>query len=547
MIDLVTRIPLAGLMLVVALGFLLGRMTWRGLALGPAGGTLLVALGFGSLGLHLDALYGTDTPRLSIGDFGFALFIYSVGFEAGPRFFASLKGGVGWRFVVLGLLVNAFAMGASIAWGTIFRLGDAVTAGVLAGALTSTPTFAAAEAVCSDPNALSVVFAFAYPVGLTGLVLIVQWLPRRLGQDLGPTGESDAPDHAAGPRGGELTRVFEVRNPGAIGVPLRELGLSRKTGCWITTLHRGMAFEPARAETVLEEGDHLMVRGRLDELMRFGEAVGPEVYDDELRRRLPSPRRVVVTAADAVGETLEGLALPRRFGLAVLGVERGEVVLEPRADLAVEQGDVLRLVGPRGGIREAGRQLGRLERLATETDIAVYAGGILLGLLVGQLRLDLGRFNLTLGTAGGLLLAGILLGRFRRIGPFSTNVPAPARQLVRDLGILLFTAEAGVRAGAAPFAPMRGVLLPALAGAAVVTLIAVVMTVLTARVFFKRLAPVHVWGSIGGGMTSSAALTTIRRAADDSNEPALSYAAAYAVASVFVTLAGQLIVRFMTG
>lgn len=547
MIDWLGSIPLAGLMLVVTLGFTLGRQTWRGLALGPAGGTLVVALALGWAGLELDALYGTGPSRLTIGGFGFALFIYSVGFEAGPRFFASLLGGPGWRFVVIGLLVNVFAMGAAIAWGLGFGLGDAVTAGILSGALTSTPTFAAAEAVCSDPSALAVVFAFTYPVGLTGLVLIVQVLPRLLGHDLAAAEDGEGSDYVPTFGGPELTRVFEVHEAGVLGRSLADLDLSHATGCWITAVHRGAAFEAATARTVLQHGDHVMVRGRLDELERFAAAVGPEVYDDELRRRLPSPRRVVVTSPASVGRTLEELALPRRFGCMVMEVARGEVLLEPRADLRIEQGDVLRLVGARGNVRDAGRVLGRLERLATETDIAVFAGGILLGLLIGQIDLRLGSFDVTLGTAGGLLLAGVLLGRFRRIGPFQTHVPAPARQLVRDLGILLFVAETGVRAGGAPFAPMRAVLLPSLAGALAVTVVSVVLAVAVARWVFPRLAPVHAWGSIGGGMTSSAALATIRRAADDSNAPALSYASAYAVASVFVTMAGQLVVQIMAG
>jgi putative transport protein len=119
-------------------------------------------------------------------------------------------------------------------------------------------------------------------------------------------------------------------------------------------------------------------------------------------------------------------------------------------------------------------------------------------------------------------------------------VPAPARQLVRDLGILLFVAETGVHAGESPLEGLREALLPTLAAGAVVTLVPVVVALIVGRRLL-RLRPVDAWGSACGGMTSSAALYSLRVAAD-SNEPAISYAAAYAVASVLATLAGQFVI-----
>ncbi len=124
-----------------------------------------------------------------------------------------------------------------------------------------------------------------------------------------------------------------------------------------------------------------------------------------------------------------------------------------------------------------------------------------------------------------------------------TNVPQAARQLVRDLGILLFIAETGVKAGGSSLEGLRGMLWPTLGVAGAATLISVVGAVWIARKIL-RMRAVDAWGSVGGGMTSSAALVAVRRAAE-SNEPALSYAAAYAVASVLVTVAGRLVILFM--
>ena len=541
-ISWLNGVPLAGLMLVVALGFTLGRLTWRGMALGPAGGTLLVALLFGDLGLSFEALYGAADPALTVGTFGFCLFIYSVGFEAGPRFFSSLFGGPGWRFVVVGTVVNVVALFLAVLFGEVFDLGDSITAGLLSGALTSAPTYAAADRVCSDPAALAVTFALTYPVGLAGVVLLVQFLPRLLKHDFS-AGASDEDEKPRAPTSPEMERAFEVRKEDAIGRPLKELDLTHRTGCYLTRLHRGAEVLGCDADTVLQAGDHVMARGRLDELQVFAEVVGPEVYDEELRRRLPSPRRIRVTHRRAVGKSLSDLGLTQKHRCLVVAIRRGEVVLEPWPELPLERGDVLDVVGPRGGLRAAAEELGRFERSTDDTDVAVYAPGIFLGLLLGQVHVDALGVAFTPGLAGGLLLAGIVLGRFQRLGPIHAHVPQAARQLVRDLGILLFVAETGVQASGSSLDALRGVMGPTLGAAALVTALPVLAACLVARRWL-RMRPVDTWGSIGGGMTSTAALVAVKRAAD-SNEPALSYAASYAFASVLVTIAGPTVIYLM--
>ena len=199
--------------------------------------------------------------------------------------------------------------------------------------------------------------------------------------------------------------------------------------------------------------------------------------------------------------------------------------------------------GRRGDVREAARILGRQERSTQETDIGVYAGGIFLGLVVGGLAVNVFGVDLSLGFAGGLLLAGILLGRVGRVGPFSTHVPRAARQLVRDLGILLFVAEAGVRAGGSSLAGFEGRILPLLLAGVFVS-VAPILVALFVACRVLKMPSIDAWGSVSGGMTSSAALTTLQRITE-SNAPAVSYAAAYAVSSVLVTIAGRVLMLIL--
>ncbi len=544
MIETLNAIPLAGLMLVVTLGFLLGRLDWQGMSLGPAGGTMGVAIALGAAGLSFSQLYSTSDPRITVGAFGFALFIYSVGFEAGPRFIDSLRGGKGWHFPFIGTVVCVLAVVLALACGRLFGLGASATAGLLAGALTSAPTYAAAVEVAADRTTLAVAFAITFPVGLLGMVLMAQFLPRLMGDDLAAgTATREEAEPGAESHSPELMRAFAVEREAVIGKPLIELDLIRRTGCIITRHQRRGRVEVPDRHTRLARGDRVMARGRFEQLARFEELLGPEVYDDDLRRRMPSPRAIQLSRSAAAGKTLRELELFRRHRCLVTRIRRQEEEIAPSADLTLERGDVVLVAGQRDDVRAVARLLGRFERSSYETDIAIYAGGILLGLLLGRLHLGWLGIDLRLGYAGGLLFTGVLLGRFPRIGPFSAHVPIAARQLVRDLGILLFIAETGVTAGGSSLAGIRGLVAETLACGLAVTVVPVAGAVLIGR-YLLAMRPVDAWGSVCGGMTSSSALAAIRGAAD-SSEPSVSYAASYAVASVLATLAGQIVVLLM--
>lgn len=532
--------PLAGFMLVVALGFSLGRLNVRGVTLGPAGGTLLVAVTLGSLGLDFSHLYvSEELPRLTLGALGFALFIYSVGFEAGPRFFGAVGDPKGWRLVAVGVVTNLLALGTAVTLGHVLGFTEAMTAGLLAGALTSAPTYAAAVEVSGDAHSLAVVFALTFPVGLVGLVTLTQVLPRLMGDDLRLLGPGDDEEEGATFRP-VLRRAFDVQNEDAVGRTLAELDLPATTGCRVVQVHRGPQVMPPGASTRLEPGDHVMAEGRLEQLAAFEEHIGPEVYDAELRRRLPSPRAVVVNEPRAVGKTLRELPVLREYHCLVTEVQRQAVSLEPSADLRLERDDVALIVGRAEDVRAVAAHLGEFERSTRETDLAVYAGGITIGLFLGFLAKLL--FHLD-AYAVGLLVTGIFLGRFRRIGPWSAHVPVAARQLVRDLGILLFLAETGVAAGGQSFDSVKDRAPELLVGSILVMLVATAGTVLTARRLL-RLDPVAAWGSAAGGMTSSSALATLRRTTE-SSELAVAYAASYAIGAVFATLSGRWVVSLM--
>lgn len=546
LVAFVNDIPLAGIMLVVAAGWLLGRVEWRGIGLSPSGGVLLVALVLGFYGLNFDALYGASDgglPRMTIGTFGFALFIYAIGFEAGPRFFSALAGS-GFKFVVLALVANGLALGTVVGASYLFTLDSSSTAGALAGALTSTPALASASEVVPDVGQMSVAYALAYPWGQVGLLLMVAVIPRLMrrplrgaqgNEDLGEGRVQTYEDAAA-----DRTRSYVVESTEVDGKRLRDLGLPAKVGVIVTRIRRGKEVMLPGPNVELKLGDVVLCSGKLSSLEKLESLLGQETYDPELRRSIPAPRRIQVAKSVAVGATLADLNLPSRFNCVVVRVERGVEFLDPVGDLKLEHFDVLEIVGRNANIRDVANEVGYLEQANFETNIAIYAFGILAGLLVGYLSVRIGGVSLSIGSAGGLLLVGLLLGRFRRIGRFSANVPKAARQLVRDLGILLFISEAGVRGGEALVEGLQTSPYLILLTGFVCTTLTVLGTLVVGQKVL-RMKALDSWGALCGGMTSTTSLEAVNRQAGN-NDAVVGYAATYAVASVLITLAGQLAV-----
>ena len=379
---------------------------------------------------------------------------------------------------------------------------------------------------------------------------MIQVLPRLLRQQLSSSGDDDR-DYEQGPvylrpaggRTPEMTRAYTVEHPGVANQPLRELALTRRTGCYISRIHRGDQVLTADADSRLIVGDHVLATGRIDELETFEGLVGPEVYVEELCRRIPRPRRIHVRDKRVTGRTLAELRIMERYRCMVQNVERGGELIEASADLTLLRGDVVRTVGPRDRVRALASELGGFEPAEHVTDIALYSGGILIGLLLGQIHFFPFGVDLSLGLAGGLLTSGILLAALQRFRPLRTHVPEAARQLVRDLGILLFVSETGLVAGRAMVDGMAIPWTAMITAGALITVVPVTIALLIGS-RLMRLSPVDAWGSVSGGMTSSAALHAVKKAAD-SDDPAISYAAAFAVGSVLATVAGQVVVRVL--
>jgi len=537
--------PVGLLFVVLAVGYLIGKTRIRGFELGSVTGVLFAGLVFGHLGYEIPANAKT---------FGFVLFIFSVGFQAGPSFFEVVRRD-GARYFVLAMVVAAtgFALTAWLAGLLEFPAG--ISAGLLAGAMTTTPTLAAAQDTLQSgtvalPDGMTAAdavrnvgsaYAITYLFGLVGLIVIIRTLPGVLGIDLAAEAEKEGGEEIPPAPGERISvRAFRVEVDELVGIPHRELKNRVPDSAALLGMQRGGERVEIDDDTTLQIGDEILLVAKLDRFVEAPRTVGTEIAHSALLEAEPESVQIVVTRRDAVGLSLGELGVTQNYGCFLTGLSRLQVDLGSEPTLALQRGDVLSVTGPPANVEKLGERLGHLERPMIETDLLTLAVGIAAGIALGTLSVSIGGLSIGLGTAGGLLTTGLVIGWLRSVHPTFGRIPGAARWLFMELGLQMFMAAVGVSAGSGIVETLLDVGLSLALCGIVVTALPVAAGWIVGR--WMGLNPAVLLGAITGAMTSGAALSVVNSAAR-SSVPALGYTGAYAFANVILTIAGTLIVR----
>lgn len=536
----------------IGLGFLIGRINIRGFELGSTSGVLLVGLAFGHFGIRSEPIIGT---------IGFVLFIYSVGLQAGPRFFNVMLED-GRRYVALSLMVAVVGLGAAGGLAVLFGLDNGFAAGILAGALTSTPTLVGAQNALDagiavvEPGVtegalrqhIAAGYAITYLFGTIGLILIVKFVPSLVGIDLAAASRKYAAEKGFSDgertvvRGLPVVRGYEIVE-GDIGGRTRrdiESTLPDIDVAVVRLLRNGESLELGLDDDVMV-GDRIAVLAPPDLHVEFTNLPGLKsgVLDADLLDSYITTSEIVVTKKYAVGRSLRDLRIVERFGCFVTRIVRSQIDLPVAKETTLMKADVLTVAGDAQAIDSLAEHVGSIEKDIKETDLVTFAFGIALGLLIGLVSFRIGNISLGIGSAGGLLLAGIIFGYLRASNPTFGRVPPAARYIIMELGLMLFMVNVGINAGDG----VVQVLLahgPTLILCGVIVLLLPVILGYAFGVFVLRLNPALLLGSLTGAMTSTPALSAVQHAAKSST-PALGYAGTYAISNVLLTLAGTVI------
>jgi putative transport protein len=536
--------PVFTLFMVLGSGYLVGRIRIGSISLGPVAGALIVSLLLGQYGFKINE--GAQSV-------GFALFIFAVGYQAGPRFFEVLRT-QGLQYLLLALFVAATGGAIAIACGHLMELPFGGTAGLLAGAMTTTPTLAAAQeavrsglvdipdGVTADTVLATIAssYAITYVVGLLGIIAAVRLLPRVMGIDLAAEALKMEAEEQEQPRGEMQARAYRVTRPQACEPTVKELRARlwdslavlrlRRDGEWI--VRPGDEEHLRLGDEIHAYGDSSFFRGGIEEL-------GEEITVSKEIDLTASSSHIVIARRDAVGKRLAELDLARGHGLVVTEVRRDGVLLPLSGHLRLQRSDVLGVVGPRSALAGLEEILGPVESGVNETDMATFAFGIAFGALVGVLAVSVKGIPIGLGMAGGLLGAGILVGWLNATRPSFGRFPEAARWILMEFGLMIFIVGIGLQAGD----QIVETFLVAGPGLILASVLVVTGPLLMGYVLGRkvlRLPPLLLLGALTGAMTSAAAMSLVNREAN-SSIPALGYTGTYAFANVILTLAGTLI------
>jgi len=525
------------LFIILACGSLLGAFSWRGISLGTAG-VLFVALVFGHFGLSV--------PK-AVMDLGLLLFVYSVGLQAGPRFFRMFRK-QGFRYVVIGIIV-AFT-GALVTLGLAYalKIPDDLAAGLYTGALTCTPALAGAldtfsRATPALSAAVSVGYGIAYPFSMIGVVLMVQFLPKLLKYDLRAEEKSWLDE-----RQKELpmlvVKQLRITNPNMEGKSLREMDPHRLAHVNITRVRRGTQVTMASPDFVLRQGDVVMVVGPQSEMEKMKLVLGEETeVPMDMNSNIATHDLEMISSALA-GKTLADLRVWENYGVVITRIRRQGLEISPIGSVMLEVGDGLHVVGERLDVQEFVKKAGGDTRKAQETNMLPYLLGLMLGIGLGLVPFRLANgVEVKLGISGGAFLVSLLIGHFGHVGGLRLNVPTAAKNLTRELGLMLFLAGAGTNAGAQLVQVIQKQGWSLLLAGAVVTILSVAVGLFLTLKLFK-METLGTLGALTAAMTNPPGLSAANKQTT-TDLATLSYASVYPAALIFKILFAQILVLIL--
>lgn len=522
---------------ILTIGSWVGRLSVRGLSLGTAG-VLFTALVFGHFGLSV--------PR-GASDLGLLLFVYAVGLQAGPRFFRTFQRR-GLEFISIALTVAGVGALATLGVASWLRLPYPLASGMYAGALTCTPALAAItdaiERLSPGGSGLAPVgYGVAYPFSMIGLVLLIQSLPRLLRRPMSAEEqrwhaekETESPSLVA--------KQYRLTNPNVEGKQVREINPHRMTLANISRIKHGDQVFAASPTRVLHVGDIVMVVGQPDELEKMQLLLGEETHERMDVNADVLALDVEVTEASLTGKKLGEMRAWERYTVVITRIRRQGLEITPTGSVTLEMGDTIRVVGDKAAVEEFARLVHGHARSAEETNMLPFLAGLLLGILLGAAPVDLPNgMQIHLGSAGGAFLVSLLVGHFGGIGPLKLYVPPAAKNLSRELGLMLFLAGAGVNAGSQFIDILRQQGASLLIGGALITIAAVASGLILMHLF-QRQNLLATMGALSATMTNPPGLGSAN-ALTETDLPTLYYASVYPVALIFKIILAQVLVEVL--
>ncbi len=535
------------LALVAVVGLFIGNVKFRGVGLG-IGGVLFGGIIVGHFVSQAGMTLSSDMLHV-IQEFGLILFVYTIGIQVGPGFFASLR--------VSGLRLNLFAVLIVIIGGLVtailhklFDIPLPVVLGIFSGAVTNTPALGAGEQILRDlgtPMAMvdqmGMSYAMAYPFGICG-ILFTMWMLRVIFR---VNVETEAQQHeSTRTNGGALIRTINIRveNPNLHNLAIKDVPILNGDKVICSRLKREETLKVPSPETVIQLGDLLHLVGQPADLHNAQLVIGQEV-DTSLSTKGTDLRvaRVVVTNENVLGKRIRDLHFKERYDVVISRLNRAGVELVASSDISLQFGDILNLVGRPSAIDAVANVLGNAQQKLQQVQMLPVFIGIGLGVLLGSIPVFVPGFPaaLKLGLAGGPLIMALILGRIGSIGKLYWFMPPSANLALRELGIVLFLSVVGLKSGGDFIHTLvDGEGLSWIGYGALITAVPLITVGILARMLAK-MNYLTMCGMLAGSMTDPPALAFANNLHPTSGAAALSYATVYPLVMFLRIITPQLL------
>ncbi|HDY8394406.1 putative transporter [Klebsiella pneumoniae] len=541
------------LALVAVVGLWIGNVKIRGVGFGIGGvlfGGIIVGHFVDQAGVTL------SSPMLHfIQEFGLILFVYTIGIQVGPGFFASLR--------VSGLRLNLFAILIVILGGLVtavlhklFNIPLPVVLGIFSGAVTNTPALGAGQQILRDlgvpfevVDQMGMSYAMAYPFGICG-ILLTMWLVRLFFR-INIEKEAQRFEESSGNGHAHLHTInVRVENPNLNQMAIQDVPMLNSDNIVCSRLKRGELLMVPAPGTLIQAGDLLHLVGRPEDLHNAQLVIGLEVATSLSTRGTDlKVERVVVTNEKVLGKKIRDLHVKQRYDVVISRLNRAGVELVASSSASLQFGDILNLVGRPEAIDAVAAELGNAQQKLQQVQMLPVFIGIGLGVLLGSIPLFIPGFPaaLKLGLAGGPLIMALILGRIGSIGKLYWFMPPSANLALRELGIVLFLAVVGLKSGGDFVATLtQGDGLSWIAYGIFITAIPLLTVGILARMLAK-MNYLTLCGMLAGSMTDPPALAFANNLHATSGAAALSYATVYPLVMFLRIITPQLLAVLFWG
>ena len=559
-IETFRHTPALAVFLTIGLGFLLGKVKIKGIALGTVTSVLIIGVLVGQMDINVGG------PLKSVS---FLLFLFCIGYSVGPQFFKSLRG-EGLREVLFALVVCALILGASIAVSFWLGLNPGQAAGMMAGASTASPIVGAAEdTINSLPgdstyikamvDAIPVCYAMTYVFGTLGAVWLlgyvgpammgglekVKAMTRELEKTLSPATNNDpASFTAARPIAfrafvADGSYMTEPHTVDEIEQKYKDSG-RRITVERIERASDSSCIDNVTSDLTVNPGDKIVIAGRREMIVADNEWLGHEIAGVKLLTFSVEDVDVTVAKHFQIKTVRELFDYEWMDGVDIKCIKRNDVPLNPLDETKILPGDIIELVGIKKNLNRAAKEIGYADPRTLATDFVFVGLGILLGGLIGALALKFGNISVILGASGGALVAGLVLGWLRAKRPVYGAIPKASLWVFNNLGLNMYIAVIGIASGPSFVSSFAQVGPKIFVAGLIVTLVPLFLSILIGHKVFK-FHPAITLGCCAGARKTTAGLGAVQERLG-SSVPALGYTITYAVSNTVLIIFGIVLV-----